>query len=194
MNISKEDAEQSISLIENTRIRTIKSVAAAYASPILILWGSVCFFAYLGTHFFLKWVWQIWMILDSVGALGTFLICYFRFKKGVPTKIDKTNVHGLKIILFWVFLFVYIAISLSILKPYTGLQLNAFIVIFVMFAYIIIGLWTNSNFMILLGLAATVSTLIAFYLIPHQYYSLWMAFTIGFMLAGTGVLIHYLWK
>src|SRR4030042_3872573 len=117
MNISKEDAQQSISLIENTKNRTIKSVAAAYAGPILILWGSVCFFAYLGTHFFMKWSWQIWMALNSVGAVGTFLVCYFQLKKGIPTKIDKSNKIGLKIFLFWAFLFAFIFVSLHIVQP-----------------------------------------------------------------------------
>jgi MFS family permease len=192
--MSKEDAQESLSIIENTKNQTIKSIAATYASPILILWGVICFTAYLGTHFFVKWSWHIWMILNSVGAVGTYLICFLQFKKSIPTKIDNSSKIGLKIFLFWAFLLAYIFIWLNIIKPVNGLQVNAFIITATMFAYIVFGLWINSNFMIWLGLAVTVCTLIGFYLIPHNYYCLWMAFTAGSLITGTGILTRYSWK
>ena len=194
MDISKEDAKESLSVIENTKNQTVKSITAAYASPILILWGIICFTAYLGTHFFMKWSWYIWIILDLIGAAGTFLICSLQFKKCVPTKIDSSSHTGLKIFLFWASLFAYIFIWLNIIKPANGLQANTFIMTTVMFAYIVFGLWINSNFMIWLGLVVTVCTLIGFYLIPHNYYCLWMAFTAGSLITGTGVLTKYFWK
>jgi hypothetical protein len=194
MDITKEDAQESLSIIEKTKNQTIKFVAAAYASPILILWGVICFIAYLGTHFFMKWSWHIWMILNLIGAVATFSICRLQFKKCIPTKIDNSSRIGLKIFLFWAFLFAYILIWLNTIKPINGLQVNVFIITVAMFAYIVFGLWTNSNFMIWLGLAVTVCTLMGFYLIPHKYYCLWMAFTASPLIIGTGISTKYFWK
>ena len=39
MNVSKEDAQASLSSIRDARIQTQKAAISAYASPMLILWG-----------------------------------------------------------------------------------------------------------------------------------------------------------
>ena len=141
----------------------------------------------------MKWSWHIWIILSSAGAAGTFLICSFQ-SKHTPVKVDSSNKIWLKIFLFWVFMLAYIFTLLNIAHPVNGLQLNALIMTFVMFAYIVFGLWINTNYMIWLGLAVTICTIIGFYIVPHNYYSLWMSFTVGPLVTGTGILIRYIWK
>ncbi len=194
MDITKEDAQESLSLIDRTVKQTVESAVAAYASPILILWGLICFIAYLGTYFFMKWSWHIWIILDSAGAIGTFIICSLRYKKSTPTRIEGSNKIWLRIFLFWIFLLAYILILLNTAQPLSSLQVNALIVMFVMFAYVVFGLWISSNILIWLGLAVTIFTIIGFYLIPHNYYCLWMAFTVAPVIIGTGLATKYFWK
>ena len=93
----------------------------------------------------------------------------------------------------WGALLIYIFIWLRLLSPVNGMQVNAFICTACMFAYIVIGLWFESYFMIVLGLAVTAATLIGFYLLAG-YYCLWMAFAGGGALLGTGLYIRVRWR
>ena len=194
MNVSNEEARNSLDQIQAVASRTRKTIAASYASPLLILWGLICITAYLGTHFFLAWAWHIWMGLDAIGIIGTFLICWQQFRSGNPTKVPASEKIGCRIFWFWTLLGVYILIWLNLLAPVNGLQMNAFIVAAVMFAYIVIGLWFACYFMVWLGLAVTCTTLLGFYVIGPNYYCLWMAATAGGALLGTGLYIRFRWR
>ena len=194
MNVSNEDARQSLAAISDTKARTYKSIAAAYTGPSLILWGAIWIAAFLGTHFFLAWVWHIWMSLSGLGVIATFLICWRQFRAGTPTRSVDSKKIGWRIFWFWSLLFTYLFIWLKIFSPFSGLQCNAFICTTVMFAFVITGLWMESRFMVWLGLAVTATTLVGFYLIDHSYYCLWMALTAGGALLGTGLYIRLRWR
>jgi len=195
MNISHEDALRSLNMVENTSTQTGRSIAAAYAGPLLILWGLVWVAAFIGTHFFLRSAWQIWMGLDGVGIVGTILICRWRFRAGIPTKSSDSKRVGWHIFWFWTLLFAYITIWLFLLAPVSGRQSNAFMCTTAMFAYVMMGLWwKQSRFLLWLGLAVTVSTLIGFYLVPPAFYCLWMAAAAGVPMLGTGLYIWFCWR
>ncbi|MHC4527109.1 MAG: hypothetical protein ACYS29_04455, partial [Planctomycetota bacterium] len=83
---------------------------------------------------------------------------------------------------------------LSFLRPFNGLQMNAFLCTAIMFAYVVTGLWYGSYHMVWLGLAVTCSTLIGFYLIPPKYYCLWMAPMAGGALFGAGLYFRLRWR
>ena len=57
MEISKEQAQDSLNQIEDVAMRTRRKVAASSAGPILIIWGAIWFVAYLGTYlsYFVEW-------------------------------------------------------------------------------------------------------------------------------------------
>lgn len=194
MNISHEKAQESLSAIEDVASQTRKSVAATSTSPHLIIWGLVCIFAFIGTHFFLNWVWLIWMVLAGLGWIATSLICLKQFRTGSPTKTPHAKKIGKQIALFWVFTYAYMSIWLAILKPRNGIRLNAFICTVIMFTYVIMGLWDGARFMIWLGLAGTAATLIGVFVIPYQYYCLWMVVTFGGALLGTGLYLQLKWR
>jgi hypothetical protein len=195
MNISREDARQSLTMVENTSTQTGRSIAAAYSGPLLILWGLVWVTAFIGTHLFLHSAWYIWMVLDTVGAAGTALICRWRFRAGIPTKSSDSKRVGWSIFWFWTLLLVYIIVWLFLLSPVSGLQLNAFICTAAMFAYVMMGLWWRQcRFLLWLGLTVTVVTLIGFYLIPLAFYCLWMAVAGGGTMLGTGLYIWFCWR
>ena len=194
MEISKEDAEKSLNRVQTVSAQTRRSVAAHYASPLLVLWGLICITAYIGTHFFVHWAYHIWMILSTIGAAGTFLICRNQLHSAKPIKIPADKKMGWRIFWFWTLLFIYIVIWLNILRPRSGIQLNAFILTAVMFAYIIIGFWTESHFMVWLGLAVTVTTLFGLYLIPKNFYCLWMALAAGGPIFSTGLYTLIRWR
>jgi len=194
MDISKEDAKESLEQIEAVHSHTRKTIAASYDSGVLIMWGFIWITAFLGTHFFGAWAWYIWMTLAGIGSAVTLAVCWNQFRTAKPIKIPAVEKIGWRIFWFWSLLFVYIFIWLSILRPYRAIQLNAFICTAIMFAYVVSGLWFKSYYMLWLGLFVTCTTMVGFYLIPPSYYCLWMAPTGGAAFLATGLYIRLPWR
>lgn len=194
MNISQKEAQDSLDQVQAVATRTQKSIAASYDSGLLIMWGLICTAAYLGTHFFLEWVWYIWFGLCGLGCMVTFWVFWRQFRLANPIKVPPAEKTVWRIFLFWCLLFIYMFIWLSILKPRHGIQINAFMITIIMFAYIVMGLWFKSYHMLWLGIIVTGITLIGFCLIPWNYYCFWMAAMVGGALVLTGLYIRLRWR
>lgn len=194
MDISEKEARDSLEQIQAVSIHTRKSIAAGYDSAVLIMWGLIGILAYLGTHFFLRWAWPIWISLCGAGCIATLVLSWWQFRSGNPVKVSSAEKIGWRIFWFWTLLFVYLFIWLSILSPLHGIQINAFMITTIMFAYVVIGLWFKCYYMVWLGIGVTLTTLIGFYLMPPNYYCLWMAATAGGAILGTGLYIRLFWK
>jgi len=192
MNISQEDARKSLSTVQDVIVQTHRAIASAYANPLLILWGVLCIIAFTAAHFYLAHAFYIFMVMNVVGGIGTAVICWV-FHSKAPIQDSSYPRIGWRIALLWILLYVYVNIWLFLLAPFSGLQCNAVICTAAMFAYIVIGLWFDSPFMIVLGLAVTVATLVGFYLLT-PYYCLWMALTCGGATLGTGLYIRLRWR
>ena len=194
MDISKQEAQDSLREIQAVSVQTRKAIASSYASGLLILWGLIWSVAFVGTHFFLAKVWLIWMTLNAIGGVGTIFVCRRQLRLAEATRITAAKKVGWRIFLFWALLYLYLFIWLSILKPRNGLHLNAFTCTACMFGYIVLGLWFESYFMVWLGLGVTAITLAGLYLLPHSWYCLWMAVAGGGAIFGTGLYIRLFWK
>lgn len=192
MNISEEEARTSLNQIQNASAQMRKAIASSYGSNLLILWGLLWSIAFIATHFYLAYAHQIFVAMGLVGGIGTFIIRW-AFYAMAPVKSSPEQKLGWRMFWFWVLLLVYIFIWLSIFAPSSGLQCNAFICTAVMFAYIVMGLWFCSYFMVLLGLGVTGATLIGYYLLTSCY-CLWMALMGGGALLATGVYIRICWR
>ena len=192
MNVSQKDAQDSLAAVKETMTKTHKAIASGYASDLLIMWGLLWAMAFTATHFYLDHAFYIFMAMGVIGGIGTYIFVHI-FRSKVPLKDDSSPKVGWRIWLLWIFLFIYIIIWLSLLAPFNGLQCNAFICTAVMFAYIVIGLWFGSYFMVVLGLAVTAATLVGFFLLT-SYYCLWMAPMGGGALLGTGLYIRFRWR
>jgi hypothetical protein len=192
MNISEKDAQQSLNQIQNASAQMRKAVASSYASGLLILWGVLWASAFTATYFYHAYAFHIFMAMSVVGGIGTSIIWWI-FCAKTPIKNSSGQKLGWRMFWFWSLLFVFIIVWLSIFAPFNGMQCNAFICTAVMFAYIVLGLWFSSYFMVFLGLAVTAATLIGYHLLT-PYYSLWMALMGGGALLGTGLYIRICWR
>ncbi|MGA2172209.1 MAG: hypothetical protein ABSG82_04240 [Sedimentisphaerales bacterium] len=192
MNVSNEDAQASLAAVTETMLRTRKAIAAAYSSPLLILWGLLWVAAYTASHFYLKYAGGIFGAMAGVGVPGSFFVLR-RVKQTMPVKEPTEEKLNWRIGGLWLLLFVYMCVWLNLLGPVNGMQINAFICTVVMFAYIILGLWFTAYFMVWLGLAVTATTLVGFYLLT-PYYCLWMAVTAGGALLATGLYLRARWR
>ena len=192
MNVSQEEAQASLSAIRDVTVRTQRAIASAYANPLLILWGVLWIIAYTATHFYLSYAFHIFTAMAAVGGAGTAVIVWVLHSKA-PIQEASGSKLGWRITIFWILLCVYIPIWLFLLAPFSGLQCNAFICTASMFAYIVMGLWFDNRFMIVLGLALTAAILVGFYIL-RDYYCLWMAFVGGGAIFGTGLYIRLRWR
>jgi hypothetical protein len=194
MELSQQQASQSLDIIAKTSEKTRRIIAAEYTAPSLMLWGVIAIAAFIGSHFFIKKAGMIWLALDVVGIVGMTVIFNLQKRKSTPIKVANTNKTGRNIGIFWGLFFVYIIIWVAILAPHSGKQQNAFICLAIMFGFITLGLWLESYYMLWLGLTATATTLICFYVVPSSFYCLAMAATFGGLLFGTGLYIRLFWK
>jgi len=191
MDISKEEARNSLDQIQAMATRTRQTIAAIYDSGLLIMWGLIWFTAFVLTHFFLAWVWLIWIGLCGIGSIVTLGVGWRQLRLANPIKTPAAEKIGWRVFWFWSLLFVYMFIWLSILRPLHGIQLNAFMCTTIMFAYVVTGLWFKSYYMLWLGLLLTCITMVGFYLIAPSYYCLWMAPTGGAAFLATGLYIRF---
>ena len=194
MEISQNEAEQLLNEADSAGIQMRRAIASSYSSPFLILWGSIWFVASWATHFFPHQAWLIWIVLDVAGGIGSALICMRLFNLAHPLKLPVGERMGWRVVGLWILTLVYIVIGLSILAPFNSVQLNAFICTAAMFAYAVIGLWFASYHMVWLALVVTAITLVGFYIVPRDYYSLWMGTLAGGALLGTGLYTRFRWR
>ena len=193
MNVSKEDAQASLSTIREVRIQTQRAAISAYVSPMLILWGTLWIIAFTATHFYGEYGQHIFTAMSIIGGIITAIIFYRLFHSNAPFRDDPSERIGWRIAALWILLYVYVIIWMFMLAPLSGMQCNAFISTAGMFACVVMGLWFRSTFMVVLGLIMTGITLVGFYLLS-SYYCLWMAIMGGGTLLGTGLYIRIRWR
>lgn len=192
MNVSQQDARESLSKAHDVMLQTHRAIASAYASPLLILWGLLWVIAFTSSHFYFDYAFHIFMGMVVAGGIGTAAIRWF-FYSNAPVRDTSCQKAGWRMAAFWVLLCVYVVIWLSLFAPFNGMQCNAFISTAAMFAYVVIGLWFNSCFMIVLGLAVTAVTLVGFFILT-PYYCLWMAVMGGGVILASGLYVRLRWK
>jgi len=193
MNVSQEEAQASLSTIRDVKVQTQRAAISTYASPMMILWGTLWIIAFTATHLYIEHGQHIFTAMNVVGIAVSAIIFYQLFHSKPPFREDPSERIGWRIAALWILLYVYVIIWLFLLAPFSGRQCNAFIGTAGMFACVVMGLWFRSTLMIVLGLAMTGVTLVGFYLLT-SYYCLWMAIMGGGGLFGTGLYIRLRWR
>jgi len=193
MNVSQDDARASLSTIRDARIQTQRAAISTYASPMMILWGTLWIIAFIATHLYIEHGQHIFTAMNVVGIAVSAIIFYQLFHSKPPFREDPSERLGWRIAALWILLYVYVIIWLFLLAPFSGMQCNAFISTAGMFACVVMGLWFKSTFMIVLGLVMTGVTLVGFYLLTSCY-CLWMAMMGGGSLLGAGLYIRVRWR
>jgi len=191
MNVSEDNARELLAKVKEVMGQTHRSIASAYSNPLLTLWGVLWIIAFTAAYFYPDHDFHIFMAMVAAGGVGTAVIRQV-FRSKIPIQ-DTSSRIGWRIALLWILLYIYVVIWLFLLAPFNSLQCNAVISTAAMFAFAVIGLWFESYFMVLLGLAVTVATLAGFYLLT-DYYHLWMAVTGGGAMLGTGLYIRLRWR
>jgi hypothetical protein len=193
MNVSKEEAHQTLVEIDSVIFQTQRALAQSGAGKMLILWGLIWVIGYSTTQFFPAWQGRQWLPLVLIGTI-TSMIAGARSR---GERADKSQ--GRRIGIFWLVLFLYAFLWIMLLHPAAPVagedwarQTGAFFATVPMFAYIVCGLWLG-RFFVWLGAIVTLLTIAGFYLLPH-WFSLWMAITGGGSLIVAGLFIRKFWR
>ena len=192
MNVTQKDAQESLELIEQTTSQMRKSVASSYTGSLLILWGSIWALSCVSAHLKPNWDGYIFSTFNLMGVLATVLICSRRQHR-TPTRTVASQSIYMRVWLLWLCLGLFAVVWTLVLRPTNGLQFCVFCCTVPMFAYVVMGLWFESYFMLWLGLLVTGLTLLGYYLLPGYFY-LWMAPMGGGTMLGTGLYIHLRWR
>jgi hypothetical protein len=183
MNISKQEAQESLAEIEKAISQTRKAMGH-FTGYILMIWGVVWTINFSAIQFFPHLSNWLWIALDAGGFIGTW-ICIRKSKSKFPCS------GGGRIGLAWMILFGYMILWGFLLHP-NGRESMAFYSTVCMFAYVMMGLWL-SRFLLWLGLIVTALTVAGLYLLP-DWFALWMAITGGGALFLAGLSICKSWK
>ncbi len=192
MEINRAEAEASLGEIKQAMADTRAAISTGIASPILMIWGVIWALAFGASYVWPDRQGQFWLVGDSVGLLGTMA--------AVLAKNRRETMHSergrwMAVRLFW-FAILLCAYGFAwgwLMKPQDGRQIAAFIVMLVMFGYVVLGLWLESAFLLILGLAVTVLT-IAGYLLLRETFDLWMAIAGGGALFVSGLYMRLKWN
>jgi hypothetical protein len=186
MNISRDEAQESLNAIHQVMDQTRKSIARGAAPLHLILWGIIWFIGFLASHFIHDhidgWIWI------GLVAVGTLISAYIGFRFG-----QKVRTPNNKYVFFIPVAFIiYCILLIWIADPSSQQQASTLIVVFLMSGYVIMGIMIEKA-ALWVGLITTSLALIGYFLFP-VYYNLWMAFLAGGTLTGSGLYIRRRWR
>lgn len=185
MNVSREEAREALAAVSAVRERTRRAVALGGGDVILMIWGVVWLIGYTVTQLTTgPLLGAVWTVLDVAGIAGT-LFVVSRISNRVRDPM------GPRIGFLWLALFGYSALWIWLAQPLSELQLSVLITTFVMFGYVVLGLWLDT-ILLWLGLAVTALALGAYLLVP-EFFGFWMAFVGGGAIFATGLYIRRRW-
>ncbi|MGH7951968.1 MAG: hypothetical protein ACREFE_08620 [Limisphaerales bacterium] len=184
MNISKQEAQESLAQIESAISQTRKAMGG-HTGPILMLWGAIWTIGFSLMQFVPGGSFPYWLALDAAGFFGTWLCI-----KKARSNFRRPGFG--RVALAWLILFGYMILWGFLLQPVHGRAEIAFFSTVCMCGYAMMGLWLD-RFLLWLGVAVTALTVIGFYF-AAAWFPLWMGITGGGALFFSGLYICKSWK
>jgi hypothetical protein len=189
MNISPDEAEESLAAIQSMMQKTRRAISSSGAYAFLIVWGVIWLLGFMGAQFLpQQFAGYFWIGLDILGGILSAIIG-IRMGRGVRSSSSTTS--SKRIGIFWLLLFVYCVAAIGVAWPAGGKPLAMYIILFVMVGWLAMGLLL-SFFSIWPGLIITALALIGYFLLPGIFY-LWMAILGGGGMIALGLYIRSRW-
>ena len=174
MPIPTQEARDALHHIETAEQQSSAAYHYQKASPHLFLWGVIWMAGYALTYARPQWP-LIWPALLVLGIAGSWWI---QWRAGAA----HSRALGWRYAATLLAVFLFISALVAVLPPKSSAQFGALFPILIAFLYAILGIWTHTTRIALLGLALGALTVGAYFWLP-EYFLLWMA---G---AGGGALI-----
>jgi hypothetical protein len=144
MTLDRQDAASSLTAIEHAEQRTGQAIIYGAASSFLILWGILTAIGYTFTEFYPYQPKIAWSVLMALGFAAT----------AVMTMRNRGRLAGTHRQLGWQLVLAQIAligfglVTIMILGPVTGRQLDAFWPLLFMLGYVLAGIWVGQFFIL----------------------------------------------
>jgi len=132
--------------------------------------------AFLASDWWPRWSGWVWLVLDVLGFVGTWLIV-FGLRPAV-TMSPASRGLAWRIFALWLSLIPFAVVWLLLLAPVRGPQVAAFICTVAMLFLVVMGLWVETYSLVLLGFAVTGAVVVGYLQFP-AHFNLWMALTGG---------------
>lgn len=191
MNVTPDQARDSLNEIREVSWRLRRALAAANASGHLMLWGLVWMGAFLACGFAPDRTNVAWAVGNTIGGIGSAIIGIWTSRSRVESADDSRQ--GWRFLALWLSMFAFVGVWMWLLRPTEPEQIAAFICTAVMFLYVVMGLWFEASFLVVLGLAITALTVLGYQMFPEHFY-FWMAATGGGSLFTAGLYINRAWR
>ncbi len=186
MTISPHEAEEALDAVRDVSQQMRRALNAWGMAYYLILWGLIWLIGFTASQFAPSIVTgYLWAGLDVIG-IG--LSWYFGFKVGRRFH----NAYASRVGLFWLALLGYGMLGAWFVHPVSPHEGALLLIIYVMFGWVIMGLWVQPR-LAWLGLFVTALALLGYALLPAYFFIL-MALLGGGSLLGTGLYILRSWK
>jgi hypothetical protein len=175
--IDSKEAKEALSEIDEMVRRVRRSQTYDIASLIMVLWGVLVFAGNIATDLWPRDGYDIWIAVNAAGVLATLVVTYFRTARSFDVRM----------LVAYLLFFAFGYLCTKVLGDFTPRQLGTFWPIYFMLLYAIAGLWLGYAF-VLIGVGISILTLIGYFYVGGEAFSLWMAFV-----NGGGLLLGGLW-
>ena len=191
--LSADEARQALADIDRSARQMQRALVGSGMSTGLMTGGVMWVVGFTLNFFFPRQSGNTWLLVSSLGMGFIVFALYRQHRRGEVKSVDK-NRHLRQMTFFWVAVMGYlIAICLMLPKLHWPDQL-LLIVAFLMFAYVVMGIWLQTPLLIGIGLAVTAIAWAGRLLLPPRYFLLWMAIFGGGGLFVPGLFVRLRWK
>lgn len=182
MEVSATEARDALREIEQVTLRSNRSQRYRISAPYLILWGVVWFVGYSSMFY-----WPtlsanlIWLVLDSLGFIGTVMIGMRTSRAGGDLKRVNRRVLGVFAVVT-----LFIIATIGVMQPMDAAQYKVYPALVLGLTYGLIGVFFLRGFVWLAAAVSLGSLLPFFFLQP------WLSLCIA-VFGGGSLLIGGLW-
>lgn len=189
MNISPNEAEESLQAIRRVTHKTRRSIANSGTYIFLIITGAIWMIGFLSTQFLSgPMLVSIWVGTSIVGSILAVLI---GSRNGKRVRSTATSIYVKRIIIFWILLVFFCIAAIAIAHPIDGKQNTMFIILFTMLGQFAMGMplsYTSSWWAVPIAALA----IIGYFFFPSIFY-LWMGVLVGGSMIVLGLYIRFRW-
>lgn len=185
MNISPEEAQASLAVIQQTQAKMKKLIGQSGYFP--IIWGFIWFLGLVGNQYLsVDKAWLVWVPACTVGWILSMIL-------GIRMGRQTRSQSGSRFAFFFLALGVFAVLWFFVMQPASWKQDVLFIMTLFLFGGTVTGIWARIYQIILSNLLMTVLLVIGYYLVP-SYFFLWSAIFCGLGMVVYGLVVRLYWR
>jgi len=189
MNVSPDEAQESLAAIQTITQKTRNSIASSGTYITLIATGIVWLIGFFCTQFLTgNIVAYIWV---GLSILGTALGIVLGNRRGKRVRSPAFSEPAKRAVTFWLQLIIFAIAAIVIARPTDGKQVTLFVVLFTMIGQSAMGLLLSFS-VTWWALPIALLALAGYFLAPNYFY-LWMAVLGGGGMIALGLYIRSRW-